>query len=364
MMSQIPDAYENKFINGINHPQLYLWDAWSYVENNMMHLYCLAVSRLKPDGTLLHPNERNNFPFHIRHFTSTDDGVSWNDEGCFLSPKEVSKLNFHTIWSGSVELLRNGKKLVAYTGLENIDSEHRFLQNMAIGLSDNGYKLSHVDASILSSPSRDYKFITGKGYYLDERDNLGSNLGEKDGPIMSWRDPFVFYDKDDKLTLVWAAKIGPRVGAMARATLKPNGEFFEIEELYPPVTVPDIDDFTQLELPKIVFDEVQERYYLFVASCNRLHESQPDSEIRKELRLYTSKEINGPWESLGDKILGKENLFGVTVLKPDFKNNRLLCMAPYTEAAQKELVLTFAPVFYIYLNPLRVEFSNNENNNF
>ncbi|WP_299337894.1 hypothetical protein [uncultured Psychroserpens sp.] len=358
MMNQITDIYQKNFINGIRHPHLYLWDSWSYVEDNTIHLYCLAISRHKINGEELNPNERNDFPFHIRHFISKDNGISWKDEGCFMSPQDISSLNYRTIWSGSVELLPNGKKLVAYTGLENIDSGRDFLQSIAIGISNNGFTVDSVYDKVLSSPIRDWKEITEKGYYLDIKDQLGSNLGEEGGPIMSWRDPFIFHDKNGELNLFWAAKVKPRVGAIARATLKAVGDFFEIEQLHTPVTVPDKDDFTQLEVPKVLYDDHKDCYYLIISSCNRLYENQPDSEIKKEMRLYTSKHIDGPWTSLGDKILGEEHLFGLTVLRSDFKNNRLLCIAPYTEAADKDLMLSFAPVFYIYLNPLRVEFLN------
>lgn len=356
MMNQIPGAYEKKFVDGIRHPYLFLWDSWSYVEDNIIHLYCLAISRLKPNGDELKPHERNDFPFHIRHFTSIDEGLSWKDDGCFLSPEDVSNLNFKTIWSGSVSPMPNGKKLVAYTGLENLDSDFRYRQNIAIGTSNDGYTVNQIYNEPLSSPSRDWKKIIDKGYYLDAVDNLGSNNGENGGPIMSWRDPFIFYDKDETLNLFWAAKVGPRIGAMARATVISNGKNFSIGELHPPITVPDFNEFTQLEVPKVLFDKGNERYYLVISSCNRLYENQPDSEISKEVRLYTSNYINGPWESLGDKILGKQHLFGLTVLKTDFKNNRLLCIAPYTELAEDNLMLTFPPVFYIYLDPLRVEF--------
>ena len=67
---QNPPPYNRKFKNGICHPLLYLWDAWSFVEEDIIHLYCLAISRLIHDGTPLQPAERNDFRFHIRDFTS------------------------------------------------------------------------------------------------------------------------------------------------------------------------------------------------------------------------------------------------------------------------------------------------------
>lgn len=364
MKNHIPDAFQEIFVNGIRHPYLYLWDSWSYIEDNITHLYCLAVLRKKPNGDDMNPNERNDYPFHVRHFTSNDDGLSWKDEGCFLKLDDIAKLNYRTIWSGSVKPLRNGKKLVAYTGIENKDSNHNFLQNIALAISEDGHNINGVDDTSFSSPVKDWKEITEKGYYLDAIDNLGSNKGEKDGPIMSWRDPFIFYDKDDSLNLFWAAKVGPRSSAMARATLKSKGDLFSIEELHAPITVPDIEEFTQLEVPKVLYNELKDQYYLVISSCDRLYENQPEAEVSKNVRLYTSKDINGPWKSIGNKILGEQNLFGVTILRTDFENNRLLCIAPYTENAKTEDVLSFAPTFYIYLDSLRVEFLDHANSNF
>ena len=72
-MNYIPEAYKTEFENGIQHPDLYLWDAWSYAENGLIHLYCLAIPRYTLDVMKIDPRERNNFQFHIRHFTSKND---------------------------------------------------------------------------------------------------------------------------------------------------------------------------------------------------------------------------------------------------------------------------------------------------
>ena len=354
---QIPPPYTHKFEKGINHPLLYLWDSWSYLEGDVVHLYCLAVSRLKHDGTPLQPIERNNFPFHIRHFTSDDNGNSWKDAGCFLAPEALpEKFNFYTIWSGSIELLPDGNKLVALTALDNVDSNHSFVQNIVLAISNDGYIVDRVDDYILSSPSRDWEEITKKGYYLDVPKMLGNNDGENGGPILAWRDPFIFLDKDEKINLFWGGKISPTSSALVRAELKKDGEIYKIANLLPPVTVPDGNEFTQLELPKVLYNTDKELYYLVISSCNRLYEGQKDEEVDKGVRIYKSKFIDGPWETIGGKILGDENLFGPTVLKADFKNNRLLCVAPYTDAAEDNLSLTFSSVFYIYLDSLRIEF--------
>jgi hypothetical protein len=357
MGHHIPKAYDQVFENGIRHPKLYLWDAWSYLEANTWHLYCLAVSRLKSDGTPLRPIERNDFPFHVRHFTSENAGRSWKDEGCYFEPGAWPKnFNFHTIWSGSIEPLPDGRKLVALTAPEKVDEEHSFIQNIVLGVSDDGYVIDEVADIALSSPRRDWEEITKKGYYLDVPEKLGSNAGEGGGPILAWRDPFIFIDKDKKINLFWGGKVDPTRSALVRAELKKDGSLYKIDKLLPPATMPDGNEFTQLELPKVLRDKENDLYYLIISSCNRLYEGQLDDEVDKGVRIYKSNTIEGQWEALGGKILGSQNLFGLTVLDTDFKNNRLLCIAPYTDAAESNLRLTFSPVFNIYLDTLKVEF--------
>ncbi|NNC69973.1 MAG: hypothetical protein HKN90_04030 [Flavobacteriaceae bacterium] len=357
-MQHIPPPSEMIFKNGIRHPLLYLWDAWSFTENDVMHLYCLALSRVKQDGTILKPIERNDFPFHIRHFTSNDDGNSWKDEGCFIAPESnANKYTYRTIWSGSVKPLHNGRKLVAYTGIHGDDKDFQFLQNIVVAISDDGYEIQHRNSEPLSSAQRDWKSIIEKGYFLDEISNLGSTNGEGNGPIMAWRDPFIFFDASKKINLFWSAKVSPKEAAIAHAIIEPKENSFQLTDLLPPIVLPNAQKYTQAELPKIYHDSSKDIYYLMVSTCNRLYEGQSDDEVDKGVRLYTSKNIRGPWDSLGDKILGSEHLFGPTVLKTDFRNNRLLCIAPYTDAANDIKSLTFSSTFYIYLDSLKVEFN-------
>ena len=86
------------------------------------------------------------------------------------------------------------------------DSDHNFIQNIVLAVSGDGYVINQVADMVLSSPNRDWEEITKKGYYLDVPETLGSNEGEGGGPILAWRDPFIFLDKDENVNLFWGGQ--------------------------------------------------------------------------------------------------------------------------------------------------------------
>ena len=355
----MPSADALVFEGAIVHPELYLWDSWSYQEHGTIHLYCLAISRTKQNGEALLPAERNNYPFHIRHFSSLDQGRHWKDEGCFQQPGKTSDgHDGRNIWSGSICLLPNGEKLAGFTGIFEIDDQRRYLQNISLGTSSSGY-MDSLLPSPLSCPIRDRKEILALGYYLDAEDRLGSNDGEEGGPVMAWRDPFLFIDSDQRINVFWSAKSGPGTGVIAQGLIAKGDEKsgYSLEKLYPPMSLPDGESFTQAELPKIYFDDTQGIYYLIVSSCNRFFEGQPDSEVDKTIRLYKSNSMRGPWQiAVGNNsaIKGAEGLFGMTVLEPDFANDRLLCISPRTGSDDPNTAFTIVERFYLDLNTAAV----------
>ena len=352
MKIRIPEPSSLVFYNGIQHPALHLWDAWSCTESEKRHLYCLAISRTKPDGSVLTPGERNDFPFHVRHFVSTDDGTSWRDQGCFMTAGEhATSTAERNVWSGSIESLATGGVLTAFTTITPGDAMHPFIQQLSIGGSGNHEQLAWRQQRPLSCPIRDHAAITAAGFYLDPLERLGHRDGEAGGPIMAWRDPYIFFEPEGTLYLFWSAKAASGEPAVACAELAMGADGYEISCLLPPILLPDGCDFTQAELPKIYHDVAQQCYYLVLATCNRKHEQQADSEVQKSIRLYRSASLHGPWEGAlsGSSLVQRgTSLFGMTVLAADFERQRLLCMAPYTEAAG-ELSLSFAAPFFIEL---------------
>lgn len=357
--AHLPGPYPEPFRDGIVHPDLYLWDAWSCADSDGLHLYCLAVNRVRRDGTQLLPADRNSVAFHVRHFQSRDGGGSWADKGCLIAPSLGECLpDSRTIWSGSVEPLSDGGKLLAYTGLREMGETQCFVQSIMLALSD-GSVVTHRSVEPLLCPLRDHAMIRAAGYYLPDRDEVGLREGEDGGPVLAWRDPFVCIEGDG-LHIFWSAKVGPRQPAMGHALVVRDGNAFHLQTLLPPIRMPDADAFTQFELPKIYRNETDGLHCLIASTCNRTDERQSDHEVDKRIRLYRSRSLDGPWKPWqpeGSALTGLDNLFGMTVLEADFVQDRLLCMAPYTDAAGPQLGLTFAPPFRISLKQNQINMS-------
>jgi hypothetical protein len=334
---------------GIRHPQLYLWDSWSFSEGGCIHLYCLAVNRVKDDGEPLLPQHRNDFQFHIRHFESLDGGDSWRDKGVFQrAALAADGHDARNVWSGSIMQLADSRVLAAYTGLQELGEQRPFVQSLAVGLCADGNVFTEGGGQLLLCPVRDHEQIAAAGYFMAVDDQLGSVDGEEGGPILAWRDPFCFSDAAGQLYMAWAAKVSAKRSAMGLASIRlDDAGVCQLETLFPPVVLPDDDEYTQLELPKIYFDSVKRRYLLIAASSTRQTEGQSDDEVSKCIRLYVADSLTGPWLSGGTEtsvIAGLDALFGLAVIEADYSAQRLRCMVPYTEVASAELALSFSAV--------------------
>lgn len=343
-----PAPHKGLFKGGIVHPELWLWDSWCFERNGISHLYCLALSRQTADGQQIWPHERNKYPFHIRHFTSGDQGHSWKDCGIFqsLSP-DADSFYSRNIWSGSVKPLTSSKFIAGFTGIRLLDKSHEFLQSIGVAHSRDGQSLDSVQSEPLSCPRRDYDDIRKAGYYLGPKEDLGANSGEGGGPILAWRDPFTFVDDGGGIHMFWSAKISPGEGAIAHVELEVDNGEYRIKKLHAPMRLPDGAEITQAEVPKIIYDKHNKLYYLLISACNRLRENQPDNEISKTSRLYKSNNLRGPWAPYraGSSVIsGLENCFGASVLRADFKEQILLLVCPITEKAAPKWQLTFAPI--------------------
>lgn len=344
----VPAPSRLRFENGIAHPELWLWDSWTAVLGGRIHLYCLALSRTDTSGQPISQADRNHYPFHIRHFTSHDGGSSWQDEGVFLTPQASGDGAFErNVWSGCMLARAEDDWLCGFTGLRTVAPDRPFLQTICLGQSRDGFKLDSPPAAALSCPIRDYDAIRQAGYYLPAADTLGAAEGEDGGPILAWRDPFIIAGSAGVLEVFWSAKIAPTRGAVAHATVVREGETYVVQTLHAPMTLPDDAAFTQAEVPKLYFDAAQEMWYLLISACDRLNEEQPADEVIKELRLYRSRSMRGPWTGAfaggASRIPDTGFLFGASILSANFSSGQFTLIGPYTEYAPEDEQLTFAP---------------------
>lgn len=343
----IPPARGDVFLGGIVHPDVWLWDSWTLNEpSGSLHLYCLALSKTMADGTPITPPERNDFSFHIRHFVSSDHGNSWNDEGAVLTPGQVSDgADARNVWSGSALALSDGRIAYGFTGVRDCGVDRSFLQTICIATGPDAYSVDVIPPVAISCPLRDYDMIVEKGYYLGPRNGLGSNVGEGGGPIMAWRDPFLFEDCASNLHAIWSAKIAPTIPAIAHARLKRNGDHIVLDELSPPIELPDPDLMTQAEVPKLYRDPVSGSLLLMVSACDRRYEGQPDKELTHYHRIYHSSDLRGPWQAMtpdGSRIPGLDGLFGASIISHNLADGRFRIFGPYTENAGPAKQLRFA----------------------
>lgn len=342
----IPPPRPEPFRDGIQHPDLWLWDAWTFRHGESLDLFSLALARVNRDGAPVTPAERNDYPFHVRRFRSADQGRTWRDLGADLQPSEIpGSPTEHNVWSGSARLA--GKDLLfGYTGVRRPAAGRSFLQIVCAGLTDPECSLQSSEGIVLSDPERDYDEIRAAGYYLGLRGELGNDHGEEGGPILAWRDPFFLEEEEGVYRAFWAAKVGPSEPAIAQARVLRRGDTLILDDLLPPIVPPDAEDYTQSEVPKVYRNPQDGSLLMLTSTCNRRREDQPDDEVSKELRLFRAKDLDGPWSPYrpeGAQLPGLEHLFGGEFSDVDFENGIATLIAPYTEMAEPDLRLTFAP---------------------
>lgn len=247
--------------------------------------------------------------------------------------------------------LDDGRVAFGFTGVRDHGADQRFLQTICVATGPDAYSIDSMPKAAISCPLRDYDAIVGKGFYLGPHASLGSDLGEEGGPIMAWRDPFLFSDSAGDLQAIWSAKISPTRPAIAHARLKRDGKNVLLDELSSPIELPDADLMTQAEVPKLYRDPGSGDFLLMVSACDRRYEGQPDSELTHYHRLYRSTDVLGPWRAItsdNSKLPGLDGLFGGSIIGHDPALGSFKILGPYTENAGPEKQLQFAKPREVY----------------
>ena len=353
LSAPLPPPSSAIFRNGICHADLWLWDAWTCWTGEELSLFTLALSRHRDDGRPIAPHERNDFRFHIRRFASRNAGVTWRDCGVYLEPSDAADgVMTRNVWSGCVTRIGD-ELLVGFTGVRQPSGNHPFVQSIcAVRAPSDFSPPDYNDIIVISDPVKDYEAIRAKGYYLGPKSELGHSDGEENGPILAWRDPYFVAAEDGAVDAFWAAKVSPAKPAIAHARIKFSEGQVKVD-LQAPITLPDDEAFTQAEVPKVYYNANRDLFFMLVSTCNRRHEGQPDSEVSKELRLYTSGALDGAWKpyrSDGAIIPGIDGIFGASLTEIDIEGAFATLIGPYTEMVAPERQLTFAPPMTIDLH--------------
>jgi hypothetical protein len=293
-----PPPAEEIFTGGIIHPSVYIWDAWMFAEGREWNLYTLASPRaLYVDLGLDLAVFRDYLPHHWRRFVSDDAGKTWRDDGAVMMPRlETDYFDSRSIWTGSV-LKHDGCYLAGYTGIRNTGDDNRpKLQALGLAVSDDKRDFRPLTEEPLSCPLRDYEAIRDMSYYLGPRDTLGNNDGEEGGPILAWRDPWLVKDRNGTVHMLWGAKstfAGRQEPVVGHGVLE-NISGRPRLKLLSPIFLPDAENFTQIEVPQIRYNERHGLYVMMISTTNKTPD-RPPQEYIFTLRFYVSERLNGGW---------------------------------------------------------------------
>lgn len=351
--ADIPPPHLEPFYGGIIHPALWLWDSWVDTRPEWIDLYCLALARVDSGGRPILPSERNAFRFHVRRFRSDDGGQSWTDYGSFFASNVMGDgYCARNVWSGSCFDLGTGKTLHALTGLREMGEARPFLQTLFLAEAEVDAEALTGPLAALLCPIRDYDRICAAGYLLGPKHDLGSAQGEEGGPILAWRDPFIWRDENWQLHLLWSAKSGPTQACVGHAVVHKNSQGQWLADLQPPIRLPDGEGITQAEVPKVYSAEDGTGLYLLISGCDRVQETQLECDVTKVHNLYRAASITGPWRPYGSTSvlrLDQEFLYGGSFLDPIIDTKGARFIAPYTERADAHRQLTFESVVSVQL---------------
>jgi len=324
---------ESAMSGRIKHPTCYLWDAWSFEEAGSWYLYCLALPRMDAHGAPIHPDNRNDHRFHIRCFESHDKGRSWADHGVFQEPGLCANgADSGNVWSGDAFQTRSGDYWFASTGIRAVDAEHPFVQSLLLGRSADKTRFSGALYSVLGADTH-YDQLVEAGYFLGPKSALGHCDGESGGSILALRDPFIVPNSDStgSYDVVFAAKAQGGEPAMGHIRVDLSSSEPELIAVHAPIRLPDAAEFTQFEVPKVLWDAARSQYWLLGSTADRVDENQPEEDVNRYLRLYSAKTLAGPWlpaSSQGSAIGGTGTRFGATIV--GLQADELVCLAPLT----------------------------------
>ena len=248
-------------------PDDWVWDSWIADDGELYHLFFLKAPRALGDPALRHTAAR------VGHATSSDLS-DWTPHDDVLAPA-AGRWDDLAIWTGSVQLGRDGVWRLYYSALSTSDGLGTEDQRIGVAQSDDLFAWRRVgDTPLVAPDPRWYRTLAGAT-----------------GRSSTWRDPFVFADPDGAgwHMLITARAAGVplvRSGVLAHA----RSVDMLTWELAPPLSQP--AGFSELEVAQV---RIVEGRALLVFTCQP--ERQADDQIARFGRFAT-------WYVLGDSLTG------------------------------------------------------------
>ncbi|WP_196260913.1 glycosyl hydrolase family 32 [Pelagibacterium limicola] len=181
-------------------PDHWVWDFWFADDGEHFHLFYLHAPKALGNSDLRHRNAR------IGHATSSNL-TDWLDHGQSIPAGAAGSFDGSATWTGSIVKDSAGVWHMFYTGA-------RFLSQDS---------LANIEAVGLATSTDLFAWNKAPGVVCAADSRFYETLGTSSWPEEAWRDPWVFYDIDDRLwhMLITARSKGgvePDRGVMAHAT--------------------------------------------------------------------------------------------------------------------------------------------------
>ena len=295
----------------------YLWDNWlcHFEKDGLLHRFSLAAPRT------LESAERH-FHAAIHHWT-TSDGKQWRYRGIAVERGLPDSFDGQAAWSGCAVDLGPCLALF-YTGL-GVGDDRR--QTIAVAFAEDGLHFTKQARPILEPGGEE----------------LGYHLGDEDGVVMAWRDPFVFQPPDSgEWHMVFSAKRERPVcrGGFAHAVALDQSLLRW--ELRPPIDLPNC--YHQMECPAILY----QGDYVYCVASTKDRAVDGAAEANTAIRAWRATKLEGPWEPAGaggrDLILDHDhNLYAATFVRLPGEGNQVYATGFFSESDDVR-AYTWAPI--------------------
>ncbi len=296
----------------------YLWDNWlcHFSKDGLLHRFSLAAPRTLTSA-------ERHFHAAIHHWTSDDDGRTWRYRGIAIDRGLPDSFDGQAAWSGcAVDL---GDRLALfYTGVEVGDDRR---QTLAVAFAEDGLHFTKQAVPILEPAGEE----------------LGYHLGNGDGVVMAWRDPYVFQDPDrGEWHMVFSAKRERPVcrGGFAHAVAL--DETMLRWELRPPIDLPDC--YHQMECPAILY----QNGHVYCIASTKDRAADDAKTANTAIRAWRAPSLEGPWQAAGDGgrdlILDhNHNLYAATFVRLPGKGDQVFATG-FFSAGDDGRAYSWAPI--------------------